>query len=433
MKRKKLLTFSLAMVLAFSLMACGTDSKETNKGKDSISTEDGKPGQSDVWDENAEDNTGDDTAQEPVETARVEKPADITVSDISEMSYEDKIAWTAYLMDAYIHMDFDVMKNYTKQPLELSEEWQALTEIPENRAFLEKTVGQMVYIPEYDIVLAKDPRYLYAKAYTDTYTDTSKIPLLRSGSMYENVRGYWSDITLDYANEIYDKYWDEAPYIIVRLVASDQLRIEDGKLKVYYNMHYNGVTDNFELGTNFNYILETRSYELSYGAVLLGVNTSLDEIYEVNENYDRYGDLVPEDFATGENFLAKYVKMVGEGDANATSVYKYYFNNAPDDNNYNAYINAFADGTVKMVCGGQFINVYILMEQGRSQYRNDLDNYKSYALLGDDFYALCDSLSIKPYMRTYYGKFDVGSLLGLEGDNISWYLERQGLMTKYEE
>ena len=74
---------------------------------------------------------------------------------------------------------------------------------PEDRAFWDNTVGNVIYLEGYDLLLVKSIKCIEAKWYTDVWMNNEIIPANAS-----------KDFPVEYLDAIYDKYYDAAPYEI---------------------------------------------------------------------------------------------------------------------------------------------------------------------------------------------------------------------------
>lgn len=440
MIKKKILGLSLAIIMSVSITACGSETSGNQVSQSST--------ESTMTEESLEQIAGDSVEDSETETSdekdSVVKPADVNVSDISELSREEKTAWMAYLFDALQNLDGETVSLYFDT--DITELMNAVKADSEDLAFYNTIIGSMYYLPEYDIVIGKDPYYMLAMAYKEVYRDTSLVELVVTNEENDEKWGLWIDVTRDFANGIIDRYWEEAPYIVLNYNASDALYVKDGKLMCTFQYAALNYSPDSYVGYNAMYphaIFNTAFSNidgLNYGAMLFG------SVYGNKYTSDIPKGSYPQFFSRAELFTAEnfydieaFLEVAQQMDEYYTSsncfLYTDYLNNAPDDTNYNAFVESFNNGTYKMAVMDEMIMYYcpgsVNTTSTTYYYADDLKTEK--IPLDEEFYSFCEEEGIVIYEKLGYTKIDGISCVTFPINFIVYNMEQEGILTRYED
>lgn len=392
--RKRVVSVLLSLVMAFSLAACDAETTGMSEDASKQNANSGNVGTS------VEDDKAGETVVEP-NAERVSRPKDVTATEEENLTYEEKTAWTAYLIDAYQNLDFDVMEEFLlPTDADHFEGMKRAMEKEENVEFFKKTVGQMIYFPEYDVLVYKDPYYFLAKAYEEYHADTSQIGLRQTNEEDEEQWGNWCDITLEFANEIYDKYWDEAPYIHEWDVSRYMFGMNDGKPFSYFvlvnRMGWNDYVYSIAMLTQFapNSKGDAKPQDINYSGLLFGAYPDMEGYWEMSIPKGAYTDVpgglydeeVPKEvLEDGEKLLEAY----GGGWAE-----REFLEYAPDDSNRQAMIKSYNEECI-VVMSAHHTLVYQPAEANKGVLFKASDG--TIQGLDDHFYELCKEKGIVLY------------------------------------
>lgn len=424
MKKKRIFVVVVAAAVLIGVAACGSQQPSDTPEQSSSVQEDNQSGSG----ADLQDTAG----QEDSAAARVAKPEDVHVNDLSEMTWEERTAWTAYLFDAYQNLDLEIIeKYYVGEFGYYAEALQNVSENPDDAALFKKVVGSMYYLPEYDVVIGKDPLYLLARAYSEVYADTSQIELRTTDGRSEEVWGEWSQITKEYANEIYNKYWDEAPYIVFTNTGSNMLSIVDGELKCNFSVYGSRALDGFLDYTywhSFGDDFSSKEAGLDYGQLLFG---GLGGYLIPNGAYERFWSgselFTPECMQDGEALLKAYEELEPERKA---ELYIKYFNNDTDNTNRNAFVEQINNGYYKVAFFDNLSMYYVPLLPGKDNLNYSGVDLEKTALLDEAFFDFCEQEGIVVYVVRINRKTEVVSSVRISLDYFAYNMEKEGILVK---
>jgi len=107
---------------------------------------------------------------------------------------------------AFQELDIEGVKPYLSESdfEEISILFESIKEDEEDVAFWNNTIGTMIYFPDSDVLVRKSWDYIQAKWYTDCWKENAEIP------------GEDADeFPQEYLDDIYDRYYADAPYCTV--------------------------------------------------------------------------------------------------------------------------------------------------------------------------------------------------------------------------
>lgn len=217
--KKKLLITLITLTAALTITACGNsvdkDEKQTNNVNktDKLITED----TADTDDEGTSKNISNTTDRDLLDLSKDEQKKEIR-------------RHTAIIVEAIKNLDYDTLALYLRDDkIEGAREGiERLKNNPEDVDFWNKTVGTMIYFEDSDVLLYKSVDYTMSAWYTDCWKNNADIPEDSS-----------KDFSDEYLEEIYNKYYAEAPYEAI-CKASDSLRVlieDDGSVSFYPLFH----------------------------------------------------------------------------------------------------------------------------------------------------------------------------------------------------
>lgn len=266
MKMKRLLALLLAAAIPVSfLTACGDDtaaqgeeSSVTSAAENAESGENGKNGGS------GGSTAGmSDASEESAESAA----EDMTMLDADSLTEEQERVFIEILFNAVQSFDFETLEKYTAADNDTVAVLKKISEDPVYKDLWDKTVGKMIFLPSYSVILAKSNTWLFSTWYMEKAEENAEIP--DSASM----------LTLEEVNEFYDKYYDECPYIAGNINGYTLNPFNDEETgKLLFDIRDILSPVGFENITELNY-LEAYS-DLNYGTYLFGEQDSLDIGYD---------------------------------------------------------------------------------------------------------------------------------------------------------
>lgn len=439
MLKKRILVLILTITMLLSITACGgADSdKQASQGSSEITNI------GETQEEPTSDNVEDNATEPSDEKNPISKPADVNVSDISEVSREEKIAWMTYLFDALKNLDGETVSSYYHS--DVTDLMNAIKADSEDLEFYNTIMGSMYYLPEYDIIIGKDPYYMLAMAYKEVYQDTSLVDLVATNEENDEKWGMWVDVTRDFANDILDRYWEEAPYIVLLYNASDNFYIHEGKFLCrfqYAELMYGPDVYKYDRLYLMDFLDNAYSNVegLNYGTLLFGTYYGTKETsYIPKGSYPQFYSKT--ELYSAENFydIEAFLEVAKQMDDAYTTVncylYTDYLNNAPDDTNYNAFVESFNNGTYKMAVMDEMI-MYYCPGSVNTSYTTYYyaDSTKSEKIpLDDAFYAFCEKEGIAFYEKVGYLRLDGRSSVTFPINFIVFNMEQEGILTKYKD
>ncbi len=319
MKKKALSLLLIAAMTAALLTGCGKNDGGAPAGPGSApnpSTND-EPLQTGDWTTETDDDFGDYDDEDDEETIRPN-------GQIDELSFEESYHYINIILKAFQSLDTDTLAIYAddEEPLQYLE---IIKADPRKKEFWEKTVGQWIYIEEEGSLLTKSLDYIKAAWYTDCWKSNAEMTI-------SNVE----DITLEQAFELYDTYYEKAPYIINDYFLMSKIWTEDGYVKFDADRAFTSVDAFITLHGLIGY-----GDVMNAGLLLFGGFSAFDLGYEhIEEELPQYlefmnGDveritktireILPEDELDG--YIYEYMEKYFESEEYRDTVQDYFQEN----------------------------------------------------------------------------------------------------------
>lgn len=217
MKRVFVLLLCLAMV--FSMAACGNDATEPTKPQETPGISESTPDEP-----TSGETTPDDTEpSNPVVDENTVRPNGELPEDEDDLTRAEVNHYIGKVMQAIINLDVETMKEYANSHSAYM--IKAVKEDDVYRAVWEKTIGKSVYLEESNMLVYKDPQFVFTSWLTDLY---------KNG---DTLKAAAEEYTEEEIVAILDKYIDKAPYLANELDIEDDFKIdiEDGKIVIDCN------------------------------------------------------------------------------------------------------------------------------------------------------------------------------------------------------
>ncbi len=217
---KRLITLLLCLCVVFALAACGNDSKEPSKPQDKPSATEPAPDNSTpTEDENdaTEPSGGSDVTEDTIrENGKLPESE-------SDLTRAERKHYIGKVMQAIIDLDTETMNEYASDNSAYI--IRAVKEDDVYRTMWEKTIGQSIYMEESNMLVYKDPEYIFGAWLTDLYKTGGQL------------KAKTEEYTEEEIVAIFDKYYAKAPYIAAEIDIKDDfdIDIEDGKIVIDCN------------------------------------------------------------------------------------------------------------------------------------------------------------------------------------------------------
>lgn len=217
---KRLIALLLCLCMVFALTACGNDSKEPSKPQDKPSATEPAPDDSTPTDgENdvTEPSEGSDVTEDTIrENGQLPESA-------KDLTRAEKKYYIGKVMQAIIDLDVETMNEYASDNSAYM--IRSVKEDDVYRAMWEKSIGQSLYMEDSHMLIYKDPDYICGA----WMTELGKT----GGTMKANI----DDYTEEEIVAVFEKYYEKAPYIAVKVDIEDDfdIDIEDGKIVIDCN------------------------------------------------------------------------------------------------------------------------------------------------------------------------------------------------------
>ncbi len=133
-----------------------------------------------------------------------------------------KKQYAAAILEAFQNLDEESLKPFLNEEdyMDTAAVFTLIKENPEDVEVWNRTIGTMIYLPGSDVLIGKSCDYVTAKWYTDCWKNNEELPADESVGFSK-----------EYLEAIYDKYYKDAPYLMLKHDFSKIVGIhEDGSL-----------------------------------------------------------------------------------------------------------------------------------------------------------------------------------------------------------
>lgn len=315
------------------------------------------------------------------------------------------------LVDGFKNLDAEVMKPFISEEdyNSYKEYFDYVLADEELHALWKDTIGELIYYPDSEACVLKDTEWVYQAWYTDCYRNNADIPASDA-----------EEFSKEYLMDIYNKYYDKAPYIVETGVNHFEYEIEDGFLKIDMNnffedMGYARINDIFYTdfyGICFNYSIlimgDVKNLSLGYDYISSDEDSE-NNIYNVDAFLDKDIDTIVE---MARNIDEEYQNGITWGifnvyffdEANRTKIKQYV-----NDNCY--FLRGLSHVTLYMPCDDNFLSLEQLNDKDRADLKaKDIDIMEKKPIFAypgnlDDltaFYYLVELMQCKGLLETVY-------------------------------
>ena len=380
---KKILSLFICVLMVFSMVACGNDTKNPTKPQE-------KPGTSDVTSNTQSDSTNNTMPPYtgPI-TQDTVRPNGQLPDGASALTYAEVRHYVGKIMKAVIELDVDTTNEYAIE--DSASIIQRIKEDATYRAIWEQTIGQSIYLEQSYMLLYKDPQFIFASWLTDAYKNN------------EPIKAKIEDYSEDEIVSIFERYSPKAPYVIVEIDVRDDfdIYIQNGKIKfncencfastTWGRLSEMGVSDS---STRSNKAIAQMVFgeecDISYGMDYISNNGFT--IWEPMITGDLQSIIAAFDNATGYDMNAEITDDMNGTSKLMRKVYRHFYKNSENVSKIQAWIDE---------------NVIILRDISAVWFWNpaELEDTYPYYDLKDDEKALIKDLNIYVKHRVY--KYDV--------------------------
>ncbi len=222
---KKIFSLLLCLTVLFSMAACSNDGNEENPPETPKAYESAPDTSASDISESDTSIPGESTSDEnkPTTDNNTIRPNGELPESALDLTKDEVQHYTGKVMQAIIQLDVDTMEE-----LASDDSVYLIRSVKEDdiyRTMWEKTIGKSIYLEESNMLIYKDPQYIFAGWLTDAY---------KNG---EALKSKIDDYTEEEIIAISDKYVDKAPYIATKIDIEDdfEIDIEDGKIVIDCN------------------------------------------------------------------------------------------------------------------------------------------------------------------------------------------------------
>ena len=293
---KRLLATTMCFCMLFSMTGCRHKAKDDTIKNESISnttnqTDVTQPNETTPPTEPISDYVVDDKGEETNIRNNGKLP-----SDAKNLTEAETYYYIKTVLKAAFELDIETLKIFSSNKNDVA----VFEEIAANEKHKEmylKTIGNVIYLEDSNYVVYKDPFYFYSRWFNNMVGNDKSTII--------------SELSKEDVDAIYDKYYEDAPYIADRIYTHDfQFNIKDGR--IYFEMDnilnvigYKSVKDLFPIkknsyssllfGTNHKPVIDVSFDGSSAPKEILDIITSgdLDSMVEYinrNENYNLNDD-----------------------------------------------------------------------------------------------------------------------------------------------
>lgn len=191
---------------------------------------------------------------------------------VDDLSEEELYHYIGVIFKAIQELDLETLTLYGTSEVDLKD-YSAIAE-SEDAWFWYEIMGNMMYFEDEDILVYKDPVYLFSKWYMES--DASHVESVDETANIPN----------EEALEAYNLYYEECPYVATHLKYDVDFRIEDGFLKCNIGDFLDDVT------ASVNYMTDLYDNFL-FGPLLMGNQNCLRFGYEyITDTLPEYEELL---------------------------------------------------------------------------------------------------------------------------------------------
>lgn len=222
-----------------------------------------------------------------------------------------KRQYAATIFEAFQNLDAEAMKPFLGNDYEYAVKvFDLIKNDPDDLAFWNNTIGNMVYLPDSDVLITKSCAYITSKWYTDCRINNEDLPASAS-----------EDFPKEYLDEIYNNYYVDAPYTL-ELEFADQIISEwsDGAMCHFFSLTDAMGMDHFSFSTYHPNHLRA--------AILLNRAESFSLGYEyIAEDIPEYEDLLSRDLDKMMALLDGVIDVENPSKYSLEETYRDYFMN----------------------------------------------------------------------------------------------------------
>lgn len=254
--KKKLALLILVALLTNLIAGCAkNDSGKTPDQKETVPVTENR----DVETTEGQNSTApeQDTKEEDPEDG-IRKNGELPES-VDDLTEEELYHYIGVIFKAIQELDLETLTLYGTSEVDLKD-YRAIAE-SEDAYFWYEITGNMMYFEEEDILVYKDPVYLFSKWYMES--DASHVESVDETANIPN----------EEVLEAYNLYYEECPYVATHLKYDVDFRIEDGFLKCNIGDFLDDVT------ASVNYMTDLYDNFL-FGPLLMGNQNCLRFGYE---------------------------------------------------------------------------------------------------------------------------------------------------------
>lgn len=295
---KKLFYLLVVAIMVFSLSACGE--KENEKKSDSKKTtqtsskEESEKEQSDETKESEEEGDKEGLSgllsdlelgvDEEKENIPFEKRNGKFTSE-EELTKEDKVYLQQVILKAWQELDYETLRYYEENAYEIDAIEQIFRKEPEAERVWKQILGAVKFYPENGYIVGKNLEYIGNKYIHDSWTAGEPFPV-------EEDETFPGEIAVT----VFDKYFEEAPYVYHSLGPKLVYSVEDGYVKIQSTfllteLRYESFYDIFDDNS-----WDDSQYKINWGNLIFG-----DGMYSGVLGYE----YIEEDFPDYEMFVNK--------------------------------------------------------------------------------------------------------------------------------
>lgn len=295
---KKLFYLLVVAIMIFSLSACGE--KETEKKSDSKKTvqtsskEESEKEQSDETKESEEEGDKEGLSGLPFDLELGEDQEDENLpfekrngkfTSEEELTKEDKVYLQQIILKAWQELDYETLRYYEEEEHNVNLVEEIFQKEPEAERVWRQILGAVKFYPESGYIIGKNLGYIGNKYIQDSWTAGEPFPV-------EDDETFPGEIAV----MVFDKYFEEAPYVYHTQGPKLYYSIVDGYVKVdsihmFTELHYESFYDIF----NDN-VWDDSLHKINWGNLIFDYG-----IYSASLGYE----YIEEDFPDYEMFVNK--------------------------------------------------------------------------------------------------------------------------------